>query len=208
MAFQAEQALFVTHQHARVRGAVRFVAGHAAFQPHRRMFEDKGSALIAVAPQASRLVAECCLSAVGGKARVGIVAVHARHCAFRQSVFVRPVEGRRLSQVAGRASRVNRRFGVLYKFRALRSMDRMAGCASHLVLGVAARDAPSAGILIQVAGEAAVVDFRGGELRWIADIIRGSRLSMLGARTVAGFAAFLLPGGPGASFNRKVRSLL
>src|SRR6266849_3367658 len=77
MALQADVTDLMTHQHARVRRSMRFVARSAAFQPHRRMLENERAALVAMALQAARLVAERSFHAVGAEGGVWIVAVYA-----------------------------------------------------------------------------------------------------------------------------------
>ncbi len=80
-------------QHPRIGRAVRLVAGRAAFQPHRSMFESERPALVAVAFEAARFVGVHGLQhEVRLRAAVRIVAIHAGHGALRQPVLVGPLE--------------------------------------------------------------------------------------------------------------------
>lgn|SRR5689334_21407647 len=92
VALQADQPLLVPHQHAWIRGAVRFVARRAAFQAHRRMFIRERASLVAMAPEAARLVAERGAHGFRAKAAVWVVAIGAGHGAFGQSMLVRTLE--------------------------------------------------------------------------------------------------------------------
>ena len=103
MALQAYVAHLRARQHPRIGRAVRLVAGAAAFQPHRSMLEDKRPALVAMALHAARFVSEGCFHAVRAERAVRIVAVHARHGAFRQAMLVGTVEGRPLRKMASGA---------------------------------------------------------------------------------------------------------
>lgn len=208
VAFQAYQALLVTHQHSRVRGSVRFMTGRATFQAHRRMLEDEWAAFIAVAFQASRLIAERRSHAVGGKGGVWIVAIHAGHRSFRKSMLIGPVERRPLRYMTRGTARVDFLILVFHQLGAAASMDEVAGGASDLILGVPACDTPTRSLLIQVAGKASAVHIGGGELGWIPDVAGRSGFGVFGAWAVAGFAALLRPALARAGLDGKMRSLL
>src|SRR5947209_3729842 len=56
VALQTNKSLFVPDQHARVRGSVRFMTRTATLHPQRRVLESEGTALVAVALEAARLI--------------------------------------------------------------------------------------------------------------------------------------------------------
>lgn len=58
MALQAHLAYLMTDQHARISGAVRLMTRHATLEANGRVLENEWTALIAVALEAGRLVAE------------------------------------------------------------------------------------------------------------------------------------------------------
>ena len=116
VAFQAHQALLVTHQHSGVRRSVRLMACAAAFQPHGRVLEHKWAAFIAVTAQASWLIAERNSHTIGPEAGVWIVAIHARHGSLRQPMFVRPVERGPLGDVAGGTTGIDLRILAFHQF--------------------------------------------------------------------------------------------
>ena len=89
MALQADEAHVGARQHSRIRRAMRLVTGLAALKAHRRMFERKGTALVAVAFEAPRLIGGEALQHGGTDAAVRIVAVHAAHRAFGKLVMER-----------------------------------------------------------------------------------------------------------------------
>src|ERR1700733_15115953 len=78
--------------------------------------------------------------------------------------------------------------GLANHQRLIGRMHLVAGCAGSLIPGVAAFQAPDLRGLIQVTGETNLVDRRGRELRWIADVISGGSLCVGLTRTVAGLA--------------------
>ena len=57
MALQAEETQLSALQHPWVDGAVRLMADGATLQPHRRVFEDKGPSLVAMAFQTGQVIA-------------------------------------------------------------------------------------------------------------------------------------------------------
>jgi hypothetical protein len=159
VALQTNLALFVTHQHPGIRRAVRLMASGTTFQPHGRMFENKGSAFIAVAGEASGFIAEGRLHAIGAECGVRIVAIHAGHGAFGKPVFIRPAESSPFGDMAGGAAGVDLGFLVFHQFGARGSMDEVAGGTAHLILGMAASYAAAGCVLVQVAGEAGTIGF-------------------------------------------------
>ena len=86
MALEAYEAHLLPRQHARVCGAVRFMASGATFEAHRLVFECEWTALIAVAIQTSGFVCAKALLHRGANGTVRIVAIHAAHGVLRQLV--------------------------------------------------------------------------------------------------------------------------
>ena len=109
VALHANEAHLRARQHAWIGGPVGLVAGAAAFQSHRGVFEGKGSDFIAVAFGASRFVRTCGLNLPGQGTAVRVVAIHAGHGAFGQAVFVGFLETGPDIGVAGGAKRVDGR---------------------------------------------------------------------------------------------------
>jgi len=152
---------FVARQHARVRRAVRLVACRATFQAHRSVLERERSDLIAVAFGAARFAGARGLNRAGQGAAVRIVAIHAGHGAFRQTVLIGALETRPDIGVAGGALGVD--LGGLAGHQAVRSVlvDRMASRATHLILGMTTIKTSGMGGLILMAGETGPVGFAG-----------------------------------------------
>jgi len=149
----------MARQHARIRRAVRLVAGRAALEPHRRVLENKGPALVAVAPVATRLVSRNRLDRPRQLRPVRVVAVDARHRPFGQLVLVRPLEARPDRGMALRALGVDSRHLARPQLFG-RFVHRMAGNATHLIARVRALNAPDVRGLIEMAREASAVRFR------------------------------------------------
>ena len=185
VALQAHQAHLLPRQHARIRRAVRLMAGAAAFEAHRSVLEGKGSHLIAVALGAAGFVGARRLDRFGQRAAVRIVAIHAGHGAFRQPVLVGALETGPDVGVAAGAQRVDVR--RLARHQAVRSVlvNRVAGRAAHLVLGMTAVDTSRVGSLILMAGEADAVGFGGLQFGGLSDVGGGRRFGVLAARPVA-----------------------
>ena len=71
---------------------MRLVTRRAAFKAHRRMFEGKRTPLVAMAPEAARVIGRETLQHRGPDTAVRIVAVHATHVAFGELVMEGPLE--------------------------------------------------------------------------------------------------------------------
>ena len=148
----------------------------------------KGPDFVAVALDAARFVGARGLDRAGQGAAVRIVAIHAGHGAFRQPVFVGALETGPDIGVARGALRVD--FRRLARHQAVRSVlvNRVAGRATHLVLGMTAINTSDVGGLILMAGEADAVGFGGLQFGGLFDIGGGHRFGMLAARSVAALA--------------------
>lgn len=92
VAFQAHEAFFVPDEHARIRRAMRLMAGAASIHLHRSVLEGERSPLITVALEAAGFIGIYSSNRLRKKASVGIVAIDARHRAFRQAVLERLLE--------------------------------------------------------------------------------------------------------------------
>ena len=208
VALQTQIADFRAGQHARISGAMRLVAGGAAFQAHGCVLEGERSAKISVATETARLVAGVGLRIHLEDAAVGIVAIHAGHGAFREPVFVRPLKLGPHSGVTARAQFVDRRdFAGDEPIRAVR-MHRMAGGARHLVARMAALDAAGMRGLIQVALQTNAIGRGSGQMRGIYDGRLFGGIGVLASRAVAGFAGPAFKSTPLLSPYDLVRTLL
>jgi len=192
VALHAQLAHRGTGQHPRIRRAVRLVACGAAFQADGSMLEGEGAAFVTVAFEATRLIGVHCLDGARQQSAMRIVAIHAGHRAFGKTMFVWALETGPDVSVAVRAQRIDvwdlagdQSIGTVF-------VHRVAGYAAHLVLGMAAIDAPDVGWLVQMAGEANLVRFGGFEFRRLAYVGGGHGLRMLATGAVTGFASIVL----------------
>ena len=88
MALQADQPYLVSYQHPGIHRPMRFMAGGASFEPHRRMFERKRSALIAMAFDTAGLISRECLSHCRPRRPMRVMTIDAGHSIFRNLVPV------------------------------------------------------------------------------------------------------------------------
>ena len=170
MAFHADLSYFVSRQHARVRGAVGLMARHAAFQAHGSVLERERSDFIAVALGAAWFAGARGLNGTGQGAAMRIVAIHAGHGAFRQTVFIGALETGPDIGVAGGALGID--FGGLACDQAVRSIlvNGMARGATHLIFGMTAIKTSCMSRLILMAGETGAVGFAGLQFGRLPDI--------------------------------------
>ena len=126
MALQTNIGDIVSREHSRVRRSMRFVTGAATFQLLHRMLIHKWTALVAVALQTSRLITKRSAHAVSPEAGMRIVTIDTAHRSFLEAMFVRPVEGSPLRNVASGALGVDIRFFVIDELGAPRSVHGMA----------------------------------------------------------------------------------
>jgi hypothetical protein len=138
-----------------------FMASHATFYPHNRMFENERPSLIAMAAQASRLVAENVAHGIGPAAAMRIVAIDAGHCTFQNSMFVGLIECAPLRQVAACTILVDFVFLEGRQLGCSVLVHRVACRACDLILGMPARKASGLGSLVQVASQAGSVNLSG-----------------------------------------------
>lgn len=193
MALQALKAYVGARQHSWIGRTMRLVARRAAFKTHGRMFERKGSALIAVAGKTTGLVGREILDHRGPDSAVRIVAIHAAHAAFRKLVVKRTLELRPDIQMTTAALRVDGIGLACYQSGGIVGVHLMAGRTRNLVLGVAAFQASDVCRLIQMTGETDFVGGRRGELSRIPNVIGRRPFCMGLSRTMAGFASASLP---------------
>ena len=150
---------------------MRFMARGASFEPHRRMFKRKGSALIAMAFDTAGLVSGECLAHCQPRRPMRIVAIDACHGIFRDLVTVGLLKLRHHLQVASGAESVDLFRSPRHQpFRAV-CMDGVAGDAGNRILHMAALNASGMRCLIQMASHADLVCLNGCELSGIADIV-------------------------------------
>jgi len=120
VALKADEAHFLTDQHLRVLGTVRFMAALAALFAHGGMLEGKGSALVAVALETAWLIGARHLHQAGFEAAVRVVAVHAAHGALGNAMRERLGECRLDVDVAAFAKCVDVGPPARYKMCAIR----------------------------------------------------------------------------------------
>ena len=92
MAFEAKQIHMRARQQARIRRAVRGMAGYAPFDLHGFMFVDKGSGLVAVTLEAARILRRSGSQLPVQEPAVWIMAIVALHQPFIHFVMKRPIE--------------------------------------------------------------------------------------------------------------------
>jgi hypothetical protein len=137
------------------------MAGAATLQPHWSMLERKGTGLIAMAPCAARFVGARGLGHFGQHTAVRIVAIHARHGAFGQAVFVGALKAGPNVGVASGALRVD--FRRLARHKPVRSIlvDGVAGSATYVILVMTAGQTAGVSGLVLMAGETDTVGLGG-----------------------------------------------
>src|SRR5262249_41940067 len=134
MALQAEQVHLAPAEQARIRRAMRRVAGNAAVNLHRRVFECKRTGLVRVAVKTNYVLSRRGTELMGEESAVRVVAV----VAGNQSLIDPVME--RLGEVGldlQMASETKLRHGCLQQPRLDSGcMDGVAVDAAHVVLDV------------------------------------------------------------------------
>jgi hypothetical protein len=98
--FEAEEPHIRADEHARIGRPVWFMTGCASFGSDRNVFKSKGSALVAVALEAGRLICRNFAQDTGEKPPVRIMTIDAVNGAFHQAVPVGPLKLSHLREVA------------------------------------------------------------------------------------------------------------
>jgi hypothetical protein len=208
MALQADELYLRAVQHPRIYRSVRLVTGAAAFQPHWGVFENKGASKVAMAFHAARFIGIHETHVAREVATVRVVAIHARHGAFRQAVPVRPLEAGPDIRVALRAELIHSDYFLCYQPIWTILMDRVAGRTTHLVFGMTAINASYICRLVQMTGKADAIGFGWLQFGRLFDIRGGRRVSVLAARPVATLAGFGCPAPFLIRFHHFVRVFL
>ena len=188
---QADEAHLGACQHARVSRAVRLVACPAALGFDGGVFEHEGAALVAMAFETAGLVGIDGLNhGPRDEAAVRVMAIDARHGAFRDTMLVGSLEAGPHIRMALGALRIH--IGRLARYQAVRSIlvNRVTGGATHLVFGMTTINPSHVGGLIEMAGEAELVGGRGLQLGRLHDVRRAHGFGMLAARAMARFTGF------------------
>ena len=208
MAFLADEPYLGAGERHGVCRAVYLVTGLAALSFHRSVLKNKRSALIAMALVTAWLVGVGRLHRTLQQRPVRVMAIDARHRAFRQLVAERPLEVSPYLGMAAGALCID--FAWLARDQTVRTlfMNRVTAYTTDLVLGVAAVDATDVSRLIKVTLEAGAVGFGRLELGWIANIRRRHGLGVLAPWSVAGFAGLLGKSAFLVGFHQLVRILL
>ena len=200
MALQTDLACFGPRQHTRVGGAVRLVTSGAAIETDRTMFKRKGTAFVAVAPHAARLIGRERLAHRGARGTVRIVAIHARHGVFRHLMAKRFGKLSLHRNVARFALSVHRGRLACHQSGAARLVNFVTTGARDRIFRVDTLNASGLSGLIEMASEASLV----GGPRYIGN---AGRFRMFGTATVTGFAGVLFPVFTLAGFDDAVRTL-
>ena len=151
---------------------MRFMARRAPFEPHRRMFERKRSALIAMAFDTAGLISRECLAHCRPRRPMRIMAIHARHGIFGDLMTVWLLKLRHHLQVASGAQFVDLFGGPRDQPQRPIRVDGMAGDAGNRILHMAALNASGLRCLIQMTSHADLVRLNGGKFVGIPDIFR------------------------------------
>jgi len=154
MALETNQPHFLPDQHSRIGRPVRLVAGRAAFQAHRSVFEGERTALVAMAPKATSFVGRKNLHHSRLETSVRIVAIHAGHSSFRNPVLEWLLKLAPDTGMAGGALSVNLRSFARDQAERSVSVNLVACRARNLILGMAALQTAHVCRLIQVTGQA------------------------------------------------------
>jgi hypothetical protein len=159
VALQAKQVDVAQLQHVRIWTTVHQMAGLAAINFYRLMFEYKRSLLVRVARKANRILRGRSTHLMRPHRAVRIVAVGALDEAFIHSMVEGHIELSFLRQMA----RVAKFRLSLYQqeFSCFRMMRRMAGNAAHVILRMYRIDGVHVLRATGVAGHAAGVDLLG-----------------------------------------------
>ena len=160
MTFQADELHLRTYEHPGIHGPVRLVTGAAAFQLHRSVLENERASQVAMTLHAARFIGIHKTHVAREVATVRVVAIHARHGAFRQAVPVRPLEAGPDIRVAFRAELIHSNYFLCYQPIWAILMDRVAGRTTHLIFGMTAIDASYICRLVQMTGETDTIGFR------------------------------------------------
>src|SRR5262249_23490056 len=141
-------------------------------QTHGCVLENEWPAFIAMARKTRRLISVDGLDATRQYSAVWIVAIHARHRAFRQTVTKRPLEAGPYVRMASGALRVHFGSPPAHESGSVRLMHGMACNTAHLIFHMAALNAPAVSGLIQVTGETDAIGGRRFQLARVADVRR------------------------------------
>ena len=207
MALQANESDLLPREHPWIRRSVRFVTTRTALEPYRSVFKCERPSLIAVAAETARFVGRKRLHHARTEAPMGVVAIDARHGAFRNPMLERLLKLTPGAPMATRALFID---GCrLSRHQACRStcMNRMTRCAGDLALGMTALNASGVRRPIQMAFQASLIHVGGRKLGRIPDLIRRSGLGMLTPRAMTGFAGLAVPSSLLIRLNDLMRAL-
>jgi hypothetical protein len=193
VALQTHQTHLVTDQHAWISRTVRLMTRHAALEANGGVLENEGTALIAVALEARRLVAEGNAHGLRHGARMGIVAVGTGHRAFGKAMLVGLLKRRPDREMARGALRVNVRRFLKEQRPPARAVNGVALKAPHGVLGMAGQDASHVRRIVPVAALAGKVPLGWFQLGGLLDIFDVRAFCVFCPSTVAGLARHGLP---------------
>ena len=185
-----------TREHPRIRRTMRLMTRLASFVTNGLMFEGEGSALIAVAIEASGFIRAETLRHRSADRSVRVVTIDATHGLFGQFVVIRTLELRPDGQMATAALLIDLRRGPRHEFRSAIFVDLVTRRTRDAIPQVTALEPPHVGRLIQMTGETGFIHRGRVQLRGITDEARVGGFCVFLTGTVAGFAGSSLPVAP------------
>ena len=152
MALETDEPYFVPGEHARIRRAVRLMAGRTSFKANWGVLENERTSFVAMALETAWLVAERSSHRLRAETGMRIMTIGARHGTFGQTMFVRFLERGPHREMAGSTLLVD--FGGFPgdKPTSVVTVDAMATGAGNLIFGMPACDAANFGFGVRVAG--------------------------------------------------------
>ena len=170
MTFQADLLHHRPRQHPRIRGPVRLMARCAAFKPHRRVLKREWAALVSMTLETAGLVGGETLSHCGACTAVRVMAIDARHCAFRHPMAKRFLKLSHHIGVARGALLIDCRGLARYQTERATGVNLVAGGAGDLIFRMAALQAAGVRGLAQVASQTDLVGCGSREFPGIANV--------------------------------------
>lgn len=207
MAFQADGAHLPASQHARIRGTMRLMATGASFKAHGCMFKGEGSALIAVALEATRLIRPEALRQCRPSAAVRIMAIDTAHGALGKPMVKGLLKLRPDIRVAGGALLIDGVRLAGHDARRSIGMHLMARHAGDQIFHMATGNACGVHRVARVTRETRFIRQSSCEFGRILDIRGGGRPGMVAACAMTRFAGPAFPFRPFADLNGLMRTL-
>ncbi len=171
MALQANQADFLTDEHAWIHRSMRLMTRATALEAHRCVLKCEGPAFVSMTSHATAIVSGIGLTHRLGDRPVRVVAVHAGHRPFGHSVMVGLLKGSPYIHVAGGALFIDPYRRARHQRLSAVCVHRMTSHAGNLVARVTRLDPAHMRGLIQVASQAYFVGGDRGYFCRVANIL-------------------------------------